>query len=172
MKSFLAFTIRTFTCLHLLINCRCETFVSLVQNISNKGKEELKEGWRVLPAFLFIKLMMRIMRMKMKMRMTMMMLTAHHASSSVSGFSAGISRTSPLSRSSNTIYRLSCEKHFHFSRSNLKNNLKTKFQTHSHLPSNLEQNLYLLWIVDNFNKFDDVGMIQLLHDCNLAINLP
>ena len=37
-----------------------------------------------------------------------MVTIAHQASSSVSGFSAGISSTSPLSSSSNTMYRLSC----------------------------------------------------------------
>ena len=38
-----------------------------------------------------------------------MVTIAHQASSSVRGFSAGISSTSPLSSSSNTMYRLSCK---------------------------------------------------------------
>ena len=62
---------------------------------------------------------------------------SHHASSSVSGFSAGISRTSPLSRSSNTIYRLSCKTFSIFKQSQN----KTKFQTHSHFSSNLEKRI-------------------------------
>ena len=40
MKSFLAFTIRTFTCLHLLINCR------YIRNICLSGPKHFRQGQR------------------------------------------------------------------------------------------------------------------------------
>ena len=30
----------------------------------------------------------------------------------------------------------------------------------------------LFWIVDNLDKLDNVGVVQLLHDGNLAVHLP
>ena len=37
---------------------------------------------------------------------------------------------------------------------------------------NISTSTDLLWIVDHLDKLDNVGVVQLLHDGNLAVHLP